>query len=559
MALNIFERFATSENMTVQQISSLVAADGTGDNLYIVLDKFAMHLAYQESSKGTLLAKISVSSYFGNVKNHLLELFPALTSISTRRLQKIGAILDKYCAKRGTDFTHHAPPCTKVDLRTLITAIYSGATTTDDFKDASLLSLLWYLLGRSSDTTCLLKSQNAVYPGGCICIHFKRMKSASYHGASLFYDLGDYITCTVHALPVVSVMRKFPSKFLLDQLPRDTQPAVNPPVATSPLVELVEARLQAPPTLAAGADISASKATPNKIAVPGMQAYVGECSKSDHQLTPGLPSHFFWRGAAQNANGNSKPNTPWIMDRGGWSMTSISKAFNYIVSTSQEDQQVSKVLAGWDAESKPSLPTLRLFDPVVSEKIKQLQHLLFAQLSASPPNSALEMMCSNSRALNHIRVTDTELGNWALTIQLDLLKRKKHLEPHCEQAPTAPSFDNLLEKQTQLIQRQLRVIDTLTHQVDALNERVASLEGFDMPRRATQAPVTSLGENLQESAPPTLQKQLRERAKTLASAWYSWFCDQGTVKQQNKRRYHDANEVAVAFMKIFLPTPPARK
>ncbi|EGZ25457.1 hypothetical protein PHYSODRAFT_326467 [Phytophthora sojae] len=120
--------------MAVKQICSMVGADDTGDVLYIVLDKFAMHLAYQESSKGTLLSKNSVASYFGNVKNHLLELFPALSSVSSRRLQKVASIVDKYCAKRGTDFTNQAPPCTKADLRALITTIYCGATTPDDYK-----------------------------------------------------------------------------------------------------------------------------------------------------------------------------------------------------------------------------------------------------------------------------------------------------------------------------------------------------------------------------------------------------------------------------------------
>ncbi|OWY91479.1 hypothetical protein PHMEG_00039930, partial [Phytophthora megakarya] len=40
-----------------------------------------------------------------------------------------------------------------------------------------------------------------------------------------------------------------------------------------------------------------------------------------------------------NANVNRKLSTPWISDLGGWSMTSISKTFNYIVSKTQENQQ----------------------------------------------------------------------------------------------------------------------------------------------------------------------------------------------------------------------------
>ncbi|KAJ8579012.1 hypothetical protein ON010_g194 [Phytophthora cinnamomi] len=120
----------------------MTAADDTGDVLYIVLDKLAMHLAYQESSKGTLLLKTSVVSYFGNVKNRLVELFPALSSVSGRRLQKIASTLDKYCAKMGADFTKQAPPWSKADLHALVTVIYCAATTPDDYKDASFLILL---------------------------------------------------------------------------------------------------------------------------------------------------------------------------------------------------------------------------------------------------------------------------------------------------------------------------------------------------------------------------------------------------------------------------------
>ncbi|KAF4127350.1 hypothetical protein GN958_ATG23462, partial [Phytophthora infestans] len=158
-----FEGFGKRESTSHSK--SHIGADSSGDTLYTVLDKFAVFLAFQESSKGSVLSKNSVASYFGNVKNHLLKIFPALVAVSSKRLQKIASILDKYCSKRGTDFTHQAPACTKADLRALSTTILKGAVSPDDYKDAALLNLLWYLLGRSSDTMCLVKSQVAVYPG----------------------------------------------------------------------------------------------------------------------------------------------------------------------------------------------------------------------------------------------------------------------------------------------------------------------------------------------------------------------------------------------------------
>lgn len=117
-----------------------------------------MFLAFRETSKGMFLSKNSVASYFGNVKNSsgcCIRLAPP----------KIASILDKHCAKRGTEYTLQAPPRTKSDLRALSTAILKGATSADDYKDAALLNMLWYLLGRSSDTLALMKNQLAVNPG----------------------------------------------------------------------------------------------------------------------------------------------------------------------------------------------------------------------------------------------------------------------------------------------------------------------------------------------------------------------------------------------------------
>ncbi|KAG2791941.1 hypothetical protein PC129_g21684 [Phytophthora cactorum] len=128
-ALNAFGRLASSENLTEKKLCGLIEADSFGDVLYIVLDKFAIHLAFMESSKGPLLSKNSVASYFGNVKTHLLELSPVLSAVTRRRLRKVASILDKYCAKCGTDFTHQAPPYTKSALQTLPTVIYKNATT----------------------------------------------------------------------------------------------------------------------------------------------------------------------------------------------------------------------------------------------------------------------------------------------------------------------------------------------------------------------------------------------------------------------------------------------
>jgi hypothetical protein len=211
-----------------------------------------------------------------------------------------------------------------------------------------------------------------------VYIQFKRMKSASCQGASLFYDFSNFITCPVHALAVAIIMQTLPSQYLLDQLPRSHQQVEIAAVQPRPLAELLESRSAASDSAESEKNTDGGQQS-NKASIPGLHAYVNrvlqkwsvQCATAGLDLTKGLSSHSFRRGAAQNANGNCLISTPWILDRGGWSMTSISKAFNYIVSTTQEDQQVGKSLAGWGTEAEACLPILEAFDAVVAKKIGQ--------------------------------------------------------------------------------------------------------------------------------------------------------------------------------------------
>ncbi|OWY93409.1 hypothetical protein PHMEG_00037210, partial [Phytophthora megakarya] len=216
---------------------------------------------------------------------------------------------------------------------------------------------------------CLLKTQVAVYPGGCLYIHFKRMKSAACQGASFYHDFESFSCCPVRTLAVATIMHGAPSEFLLDQIPRDSHETHVASASSTPLLDLV----QNPPTALA---TSTEGQQPN-ISVPGIQAYVNRVlqtrsSKCSGKVTRGLTSHSFRRGSAQNTNADSNISPPWIMDRGGWSMSSISKAFNYIVSTTHEDQKVAKPFTGWRHDDDPHLPTLRSFDTVVAQRVGQL-------------------------------------------------------------------------------------------------------------------------------------------------------------------------------------------
>lgn len=164
-ALNAFDRYLQSESMSMESACSRIGSNQSGDTIYHVLDGFGMYFVQSAGVQGKQLAKNSVLSYFGNVKNHLLDLYPYLYAVSNRRLQKVATTIEKHCSKRDTEVVNQAPPCTKAELKTLALTIYEHAATPSEYKDAALVIALWYLMRRSSDAISLLKSHISVYPG----------------------------------------------------------------------------------------------------------------------------------------------------------------------------------------------------------------------------------------------------------------------------------------------------------------------------------------------------------------------------------------------------------
>ncbi|OWZ21859.1 hypothetical protein PHMEG_0003536 [Phytophthora megakarya] len=409
-ALNVFGRFAEDKKMTVNDICELVGGSIGGHT----------------SSKDYLLSKNSVSSYFENVKNHLLEMFPTLHAESGRRHQKIASVLDKYCSKRCTDFTNQAAPCTKRDLRGLCTSILPYATTAEGYKDCALLNFLWYLLGRSSDIIGLMKNQVAVYPGGCLAITCKRMKSAATHGASFFYDPINLSPCPLHSLDIALIMQTTSSEFLLDQVPRDYFEVQPISVEDTSFRKLIENPRDVSIYMNTSQSAVAPEATQRAV-VPRIHAYV-------NRILGYLLTHSFRRGGAQNANGDSNVSSPWILDRGGWSMSAVSKAFNYIVTSTHEDKK-------WANHSPPQLPTPEAVDAPVLQRIRQVQCLLFGFTLGLDDSLILRTvvieilgavtilhhneMMHLAPAVSQSQVTEPEISGWALTIQESFLTSKR--------------------------------------------------------------------------------------------------------------------------------------
>ncbi|EGZ28005.1 hypothetical protein PHYSODRAFT_321710 [Phytophthora sojae] len=125
---------------------------------------------------------------------------------------------------------------------------------------------------------------------------------------------------------------------------------------------------------------------------PGAQAYInrllvtvsGLPAAKESGLTKGLTSHSFRRGGAMHANADSRISPNRVVERGGWNMSRVSKAFSYMLNTTHDDQQVARQLSGWNPQAGARLPDLTALDGVVRARVEKLQDLLFAAVTGFP-------------------------------------------------------------------------------------------------------------------------------------------------------------------------------
>jgi hypothetical protein len=84
------------------------------------------------------------------------------------------------------------------------------------------------------------------------------------------------------------------------------------------------------------------------------------CSSLDEtqlgSLTPKLQSHSARRGSATVAASNPHVNLADVGYRGLWKLDGYSSVFEYVASTSANDQKVGKVLGGWNDPTHGGIP-----------------------------------------------------------------------------------------------------------------------------------------------------------------------------------------------------------
>lgn len=178
-------------------------------------------------------------------------------------------------------------------------------------------------------------------------LRFIRIKTSLQQGVSLFKDPTSSLTCPLRALAVALAMQAAPASRLFPQFAGKRHSAAVPEtIQQLTFVELLEA----------DGDASAERAPapPRKLPAPGAHAYVNRllarvqqnANAQNVKLTKALTSHSFRRGGAMHANDGTLAEN-WIIQRGGWQLDRVNKAFGYMLGTAQADQRVSRVLSGW--------------------------------------------------------------------------------------------------------------------------------------------------------------------------------------------------------------------
>jgi hypothetical protein len=381
-AHNAFCRFLDEEGMTVEEVFQIIEQLPDGRGITVIMDKFAIFLAFGEGKRGAKLATNTVNGYFGHVKLWLLGLYPSLRNVVQPELQIVGARLSKYCKKRnGGVIVKRAPACRKEDLRALLATTYKFASSASNYHDGLLLNWMWFLFGRSSDLSGVCTDNVSVYPGGALCVRFTRQKTADESGVTLFRDHSSFVTCPINALAVAMAMKTGKEKLLFSQLPTGQESTDDDrDLLSVSLRDLLNGQC-------AGGDRASLTAKPLArvagVQSPSVHGYVNRLLSALQKQQPSasrreeLSSHSFRRGGAQHANGNSALSPQWILDRGSWSMAATNKGFVYVMNTTREDQQVAKSLSGWNVDCAIAHHDLSSFDGVVAAKIRQLAGVLF--------------------------------------------------------------------------------------------------------------------------------------------------------------------------------------
>jgi hypothetical protein len=320
------------------------------------------------------------------------------------------------------------------------------------------------------------------------------------------------------------------------------------------------------------APTSTTSQTRRANSVPGAQAYINKLfgtvsglpAAKERGLTKGLTSHSFRRGGAMHTNADSRFCPNWVVERGGWNMSRVSKSFPYMLNTTHEDQQVARQLSRWSPQVGARLPDLTALDGVVRTRVEKLQDLLFAAvtgfstLSWNLDPQVLDVLMATLilhfpemerhrldspsvyEALGVLNIQATELLAWSIT-----LRAAFNLPSEAKQETATESSQNMI-----------RVLEKLSQQLDELLLRQTRVEeklaGFGANAKSIDKK-TNTTEQQHQELEQSQPKYARKRAsKAPSTVWFEWFTAVPRMYESttvNKSTLHESRHV-VAFMML---------
>ncbi|GMF57629.1 unnamed protein product [Phytophthora fragariaefolia] len=136
-AISAFMTFVKFEQVEFDYVKRCIEQDATGKCFVSALDMFGMYLAFNAGKKGKTLARNTAMQYSRQCQIWLFELFPVQQHIVEAKLLNMGKTLDNFCMKRDGKVVNKAPPCSKSDLKKMMSYLYKNASSSSDYQDAA--------------------------------------------------------------------------------------------------------------------------------------------------------------------------------------------------------------------------------------------------------------------------------------------------------------------------------------------------------------------------------------------------------------------------------------
>ncbi|KAG3126543.1 hypothetical protein PI124_g23342 [Phytophthora idaei] len=277
----------------------------------------------------------------------------------------------------------------------------------------------------------------------------------------------------------------------------------------------------------------------------------------------------------------------WIIERGGWQLGQVNKAFGYMLGSTQADQQVSRVLSGWKSKDGARLPSLAALGAPISWRAHKLQEILFSNTLAFDNDtlnidegvadvltatllmhySDMLRLCEGGQLILKMReaiagrsISEAEVLAWSSSIRRVFMPPQE-LKPLASPARGDPGQIAVLLEH---VQRQTEKIEVLILQNKQLEERLLAVEHrMHVPGTTmTQDPpsgVASASSAVSHStghATPKVARAKKKGSQSLAAIWFEWFTAEPRVYASpavKKTTLYEFRHIT-GYMMLFLPT-----